>query len=281
MADEDVDVTAERVSRRRRDWSTTVERYLEHLATAGIGGLPRPLVPVQDDREDVTFVEGGSMVDAVLGREHLAALGRLLRAVHDAGASFASDPSDVWQPFEFRAGKAPTSAAGTMPSTTTTTATTGFLDEVVVGHGDTGPWNLIATTAASVSLIDWEFSGPIARIDEISATCWLDVRFHDPAVDLLSGATDLDKKIDLLAVFLDAYGLPRDSWTLVVRGMIDYAIRDTAYEATRLDVVPGRVPNDESTAWRLAWRSRSAAWIVRHQNRIAAGLLEGRPSGSP
>lgn len=256
MVDELVGVGAEAVTRRRREWSASTHRLLSHLADTGIDGLPKPLPSEDPAVEAVSYVVGDPLVSAVFSPAQVVSLARLLRSVHDAGADFAHRPTDMWQPFEFR-------ATGTRP-----TDSAALLGDLVMGHGDTGPWNVVATSADTVSLIDWEFAGPIVRIDEIAATCWLDLRFHDPAVDVASGATDLPDKAELLASFLDAYGVPRDGWAAVVRGMIDYAIRDTAYEATRLEVAPNSVPAADSVEWRLAWRSRSAAWMVRNERRI-------------
>lgn len=256
MADECVSVTSTSVSRDRRDWSTTVHRLLSHLAAAGLDGLPVPLAEQAPELDEVSFVEGTTAVDVVLSREQVESFGRLLRSLHDAGADFDALPTDGWQPFEFRATAPDPFAERT------------FLSEIVIGHGDTGPWNVLTTSAASVSLIDWEFAGPIVRLDEIAATCWLTMRFHDPEVDAVAPLTGLEEKVELLAVFLRAYGLDRSLWPEIVRGMSDYAIRDTAYEATRLNISAGVVPTDDSAEWRLAWRSRSAAWIIRHRAEI-------------
>lgn len=179
-----------------------------------------------------------------------------MRSIHDAGVDFTARSCDAWQPFEFRAPAAAEFGQAIFPA------------DVVIGHGDTGPWNVLVTSAGSVSLIDWEFAGPIVRLDEIAATCWLNLRFHDPDVDAVVPLTTLRDKVALLAAFLSAYGLSRDLWPEVVQGMIDYAIRDTAYEAIRLNVSSDARPADESTEWRLAWRSRSAAWMVRHRDEI-------------
>lgn len=260
VADAYVSVTSQRVSRDRREWSSTIHRLLLHLQDASIEGLPVPLQAESPDQDVVSFVEGESAVDVVLHRDQVESLGRLVRSIHDAGADFADPSADVWQQFEFR-----TNAPSTFGAPT-------FLSEIVIGHGDTGPWNVLTSSARSVSLIDWEFAGPIVRLDEIAATCWLNLRFHDPDVDAVAPLTSLRDKVSLLAVFLQAYGLGRDLWSAVVQGMIDYAIRDTAYEAARLDVSATTRPPDESTEWRLAWRSRSAAWMVRHRAEILALL---------
>lgn len=269
MADEWVAVTSRTVSRARREWSSTIHRLLVHLQESAIEGIPVPLPADSPAQDVVSFVEGDSAVDVVLSRDQVESLGRLLRSIHDAGKDFAARPADVWQPFEFRATIA--SAAFVGPT---------FLTEIVIGHGDTGPWNVLTTSAGSVSLIDWEFSGPIVRFDEIAATCWLNLRFHDPDVDAVAPLTSLSDKVALLAAFLNAYGLDRALWSAVVQGMIDYAIRDTAYEATRLKVSATTRPADESTEWRLAWRSRSAAWMIRHRAEILYLLCsDGDSSG--
>lgn len=256
MADEFVSVTSRSVSRDRRVWSTTVHRLLSHLADARVDDLPVPLAEQSPELDEVSFVEGTTAVDVVLSRDQVESFGRLLRSLHDAGADFDALPADAWQPFEFRA-HAPD------PFSEST-----FLSEIVIGHGDTGPWNVLVTSAESVSLIDWEFAGPIVRLDEIAATCWLAMRFHDPEVDAVAPLTSLEEKVELLRAFLDAYGLERALWPAVVQGMSDYAIRDTAYEATRLNISAGEAATDDSVPWRLAWRSRSAAWIIRHRAEI-------------
>lgn len=50
--------------------------------------------------------------------------------------------------------------------------------------------------------------------------------------------------------------------------MIEYAIRDCAAEADKAQVTPASA--DPAPLWALAWRSRSAAWMIRHR-----ALLEG------
>ena len=237
-----------------------------HLQEAAIDDLPVPLQAESPAQDVVSFVEGDSAVDVVLSRDQVESLGHLVRSIHDASPDFAARSDDVWQPFEFGAA----TDAFVEPT---------FLTESVIGHGDTGPWIVLTTSAGSVSLIDWEFSGPIVRLDEIAATCWLNLRFHDPDVDAVAPLTSLRGKVALLAALLNAYGLGRDLWSVVVQGMIDYAIRDTAYEARRLGVTATTRSAEESTEWRHAWRSRSAAWMVRHRAEILYLLgSEGDPA---
>ena len=46
--------------------------------------------------------------------------------------------------------------------------------------------------------------------------------------------------------------------------MIEYAIRDGAAEAIEAHVTPAQ--GDTTTLWAIAWRARSAAWMIRHRH---------------
>lgn len=72
-----------------------------------------------------------------------------------------------------------------------------------------------------------------------------------------------------LQLIADGYGLPAAGRARLVQTMIALAIADTANEAVEAQLTP------ESTApvealWAMAWRSRSAAWMLRHR-----AVLEG------
>jgi hypothetical protein len=45
--------------------------------------------------------------------------------------------------------------------------------------------------------------------------------------------------------------------------MIEFAIRDCAWEAIRARVTPEST--DATPVWALAWRARAAAWTLRHR----------------
>jgi len=46
--------------------------------------------------------------------------------------------------------------------------------------------------------------------------------------------------------------------------MIEYAIRDCAAEAIKAHVTPAQ--GDPTALWAIAWRARSAAWMIRHRH---------------
>jgi hypothetical protein len=68
--------------------------------------------------------------------------------------------------------------------------------------------------------------------------------------------------------------------------MIEYAIRDSAAEAIQARVTPDQ--GDATALWAIAWRARSAAWMIRHRHLLehaatAAVLREActPPAGGP
>ena len=46
--------------------------------------------------------------------------------------------------------------------------------------------------------------------------------------------------------------------------MIEYAIRDCAAETVQAHVTPDQ--GDATALWAIAWRARSAAWMIRHRH---------------
>jgi hypothetical protein len=56
---------------------------------------------------------------------------------------------------------------------------------------------------------------------------------------------------------------PTDRRDFVTK-MIEYAIRDCAAEAIQAQVTPDQ--GDTTALWAIAWRARSAAWMIRHRH---------------
>src|SRR5690606_10747620 len=106
-------------------WTATVHALLRHLRAAGLE-VPQP-VALEPGTETSPGVEVVRRVDGAAGadawplqatEEGLRSVARLLRAVHDAAASFVPPPDAVWV-FPARPGAATTNL-----------------------HGDPGPGNL-------------------------------------------------------------------------------------------------------------------------------------------
>lgn len=177
-------------------------------------------------------------------------VGRLLRDLHDATAGFRPPPDAVWPPWFFRSSD----------------------PAAITGHGDTGPWNIVARDGLPAGFIDWEFAGPIDRLDEVAATGWWNAQLHDDDVAELNGLPDAATRAAQLRHFLDGYGLATADRTGLVTHMIEYAIRDCAKEAiapVTASGAPSPPITPESTdprpLWALAWRARAAAWMLANR----------------
>ena len=126
-------------------WTPTVQVLLTHLEAVGFDGAPRVVDGSKDGREALTFVEGEIVHPRAWNDDGVAAVGRLLREFHDAAATFRVPSGAVWQPWFVR-------------------------DEgssSIAGHGEPAPWNIVARDGLPVAFIDWEFAGPVDRLDEV------------------------------------------------------------------------------------------------------------------
>jgi hypothetical protein len=229
-----------------------VHALLRHLESMGFTGSPRVVGDGYDreGRQVLTYVEGASIHPHAWSDEGVWHVGRLLRGLHDATARFRPPPDAVWPPWFFRSED----------------------PAAIIGHGDTGPWNIVAGDGLPVGFIDWEFAGPVDRRDEIAATGWWNAQLHDDDVAELNGLPDAETRAAQLRRFVDGYGLATADRAGLVTHMIEYAIRDCAKEAIAPVTSGGAPPapiTPESTdplpLWALAWRAGSAAWMLRHR----------------
>ena len=69
---------------------------------------------------------------------------------------------------------------------------------------------------------------------------------------------------------LDGYGLAADRRSGFVDRMIEFAIRDAAAEAVEAGVTPATV--ESPAIWGIAWRVRSAAWMLNNRGVLQAAL---------
>jgi hypothetical protein len=67
-----------------------------------------------------------------------------------------------------------------------------------------------------------------------------------------------------LAAIADGYGLPSSRRRGLADQMIEFAICDTAAEADDASVAP-ETTTHPTAFWAMAWRARSAAWMIRHR----------------
>lgn len=141
-----VAVTDNVVTRPAGKHTATVHAYLRHLRAQGLECVPEPL-GVEDGIESLRFIDGD---DGGQGWYHqhtdqgLTSAARLLRRIHDAGASWTPPDGAVWG--------APAVEGG----------------DNVVCHGDPGPWNFVWRDNQAVALIDWDYLHPAPRVSDVA-----------------------------------------------------------------------------------------------------------------
>jgi hypothetical protein len=240
-------------------WTPTIHALLRHLEAVGFAGAPRVVGDGYDGQgnEVLTCIEGQVQHPHAWSDEAIWGVGRLLRHLHDATASFRPPPEAVWQPWSFHS-----DAPGS-----------------IIGHCDTGPWHIVARDGLPVAFIDWTLAGPTDRRDEIAATGWWNAQLHDEDIAEANHLADAATRGAQLRHFLDGYGLPAADRAGLVTHMIELAIRDCAWEAIRAQVTPEST--DPTPLWALAWRARAAAWMLRHRPTLQHAIEPSSPKTGP
>lgn len=233
-------------------WTASVHALLRHLEEVGFDAAPRLVGDGRDGhgKEVVTYVEGTFVHPRAWSDEGVWQVGRLLRQLLEATSTFRPTAGAVWRPWWFRS---------TDPG-------------AVISHADLGPWNIVARDGLPVAFIDWERAGPVDRRDEIAGTAWLNAQLHDDDVAELNGLPDAAARAAQLRRFLDGFELPAAEREGLVTRMIEYAIRYCAGEATQPSTRDGTIGSpitmqstDPTPLWAMAWRARSAAWMIHHR----------------
>ncbi|MDG4788961.1 aminoglycoside phosphotransferase family protein [Micromonospora sp. WMMD1102] len=244
--------TGQIVRRAARPWTRTVHALLHHLEEVGFTGSPWVVGTGTDGdgNEMLTYVEGEIVHPRAWTDEGIWQVGRLLRDLHAATASFRPPPGAVWQPWWMHR-EGPDS---------------------VIGHCDAGPWHIVARAGRPVAFVDWTLAGPVDRLDEVVGTAWWNAQLHDDDIAERHQLPAPADRARQLRLFLDGYELPAADRVGLVDRMVEFAVRDCAAEAARARITPEST--DPTPLWALAWRARAAGWMIRHRT-----LLERAVSG--
>jgi hypothetical protein len=240
------------VVRQTGPWTPAVHTLLRHLERVGFAGAPR-LVGTgldPDGRETLTYIEGGFTQPGPWSLDGAAAVGRLLRDLHEATASYRPPPGAVWFGWHARDLGGPAR---------------------VVGHCDVAPWNIVARDGMPVALIDWEFAGPVDPLVELAQAAWLNAKLHDDVVAEIEGLPPLAERARQLRAIVDAYGLSAGERRGFLDRIVEYVVSDTANEADEAGVTPETTAHPVAL-WAMAWRARAAAWIVRNRRPLSNAL---------
>jgi Phosphotransferase enzyme family len=235
-------------------WTPAVHALLRHLEAVGFTAAPRLIGRGldQDGREKLTFIEGEFTQPGPWSLDGAAALGVLLHDLHQATQSFGPPADAVWFPWHGR------DLGGTGK---------------VIGHCDVAPWNIVARDGLPVALIDWETAGPVDPLVELAQLCWLNAKLHDDIVAEREHLPPLADRARQLVAIVDGYGLAASQRHGFLDQIIQFAICDTAWEADDAAITPDTTAHPMAL-WAMAWRARSAAWMIRNRRILEAALAQ-------
>jgi hypothetical protein len=86
------------------------------------------------------------------------------------------------------------------------------------------------------------------------------------------GWSRADRALQLAAI-VDGYGLPIARRRGFTDRIIQFAICDTAWEADDAAITPDTTAHPIAL-WAMAWRARSAAWMIRNRRALEAALTQ-------
>ena len=238
------------VFREAGPWTATVHLLLKHLEDVGFAGAPRVVGSGFDERgrETLTYIDGEFVHPGPWNEAAMDTIGRMLKQLHQATASFCVPEGAIWREWFGRDLGGPRS---------------------VIGHCDAAPWNIVARNRVPVALIDWEVAGPVDPIVELAQVCWLNAQLYDDVAERV-GLASLTDRARHVRLILDGYDMPRRERAGFVDRMIEFAIFDAAEQAIEVNVTPDS-PGPEPL-WGIAYRTRSAAWMLRHRSTIERAL---------
>jgi len=173
-------------------WTATVHALLRHLERAGFDGAPRALGFDDRGREMLTYLPGETVGDRApwpgwaFADSTLVQVGRWLRRLHDATASFAPPADERW--FIGRA----------------------MGPGLVIGHQDAAPYNAVVDGDRLVGFCDWGAAGPSSREFDLALSALWWVPLCPPATVGPLGFSDFSGRSRRLHLLLDAYGYDAD-----------------------------------------------------------------------
>lgn len=233
-------------------WTPSVHAVLRYLESVGCPYAPRVVGSGFDalGRQTLTYIEGKFTQPGPWSPEGAAAVGRMLRELHNALADFVPPPDAVWR---WR-----------------------FLRELggprrIISQCDVAPWNIVARAGMPAALIDWDYAGPVDSLYELAQACWLNAKLHGDDVAEREGLPPLADRARQLRAIVDAYGLPAHDRRDFVDKILEVVIHDIAEQADDYDA--GQLTNDSTALWAFTWRARAAVWISRHRATLQNALV--------
>lgn len=228
------------VDRAAGPWTPTIHRLLEHLAAAGLEGVPRP-IEVHDGgrRERVTLVRGmvpSYPLPATIWSEGiLADAARFARRLHDATADFARMPDERWR------------QASVEPAE-------------VVCHGDLAPYNMVIDAGELVGVIDFDTALRGPRVWDLAYLAYRLVPLTRPESPIDPGFP-MGQRCDRLRMLASAYGDAASVAAIV--GMVPERLLSLA------EITDERARTDVAVRGHAAEYRADARWVQRNAVHLA------------
>jgi hypothetical protein len=175
-------------------------------------------------------------------------VGRLLKTLHEAAGTFRPPTQAAWR-HDRDVGEA----------------------HGVIGHGDTGPWNVVLRDGMPYALIDWDFAGPIDRREEVASTAMLNANLYSDDIVELNDLPPLDYRLQQFrSLVVDGYELARADRIGLVDLMIELLVHSMSSDTWEAGVTPETKESD--ALWGLTWKARTAAWLLRNRQILENAL---------
>jgi len=236
-------------------WTATVHSVLNHLHRHGFCAAPAVVGSGFTDggQEVISYVPGGFLTTGEWSPHGAAAVGRLLRTLHETMLEYVPPADAVWRSWFGRSlGDA----------------------KKIISHCDVAPWNIVVRDSLPVALIDWDLAGPVDPLVDLAQAVWLNAKLHDDIVAEREGLSPIEGRAALQRAIVDGYGLRTSDRPRLVDLMIEFAVHSVAYEADEAGLGPETPLSemDDELPWAMAWRARAAAWMIKNRPRLMASL---------
>ncbi len=225
--------------------SPAIHRLLRHLEASGFTACPRFLGIDDKSREILSYIDGETGVEPSLWEteEALVATALMLRALHDATATYRSDGSEDWA-FSHRD-----------PAR-----------HEVICHNDFAPYNFVFAGGVPIAVFDFDLAGPGPRLWDVAyAAFWMvPLAFHAPDMKPFAEA-DLATGGRRLKTFCDAYRVPDGGAVLdMVSEVLDHMADARAVAAVIGEAGAGRLEREGHFAH---WQAEKDAF-ERHKSAL-------------
>lgn len=167
-------------------WSSAVHKLLEYLASTGFHYSPKA-ISLESDREILSYIEGEVAMRpwpmALLAEEGFVAVAQMLLNYHHVIADYVPAPNSVWRISGIH-----------------------WQKDMVIRHGDLGPWNMVWKANKLVGLIDWDFAEPGYPIEDLAQIAWDCVPLYPPKKGAHAGVAPSEQALRI-KILCDAYGV--------------------------------------------------------------------------